>query len=223
MNKFVIMGALGSGKSTQASLLAGAYDLVHIDVGAIFRWSIQHHTKLGARARRTIAAGHLVSDDIVEEVVRTRLDRHDWNYGFALDGFPRNRSQAEFLLESYDVDGVVLVDIPDAVVLMRIMSRRLCAACGLDYNLFLHRPEIPNVCDICGGPLSTRPEDGAEALQVRLREYHAVTRSMLDLFRTRGLLREVDGVKPPEEVQRQIRAELLLADPPLGRGARLAS
>src|SRR5687768_14771767 len=123
MNKYIFMGAQGSGKSTQAATLANAYDLVHISVGEIFRWNIEHHTKLGARVRRAVTAGELVPDEVVEDVVRHRLDRHDWNYGFVLDGFPRNRIQAEFFLETYDVDGVVLIDIPDAVVLMRIMSR----------------------------------------------------------------------------------------------------
>jgi adenylate kinase len=223
MNKYVIMGSLGSGKSTQAGLLARGYELVHVNVGEIFRWNIQHHTKLGARVRRTVADGQLVSDELVEDVVRTRLDRHDWNYGFVLDGFPRNRAQAEFLLESYDIDRVVHVDIPDAVVLIRIMSRRLCSGCGLDYNLILHRPALAHVCDICGQALVTRPEDSADALRRRLHDYHTATRPILDLFRVRGLLLEVDGVKAPSEVQREIRAQLMLSDPPCVRAEAAAS
>jgi adenylate kinase len=219
MNKFIVCGALGSGKSTQALRLARGYDLVHIGVGDIFRWNIQNHTKLGARVRRLVDAGELVPDDVVDEVVRERLERHDWNYGFVLDGFPRNRMQAEFLLESYDIDAVVIVDIPDAVVLMRIMSRRLCSTCRLDYNLILHRPMVPHVCDICGGRLVTRPEDGADALRGRLRDYHTKTRPMFELFRNRGLVVEVDGVKPPDEVQREIRSGLMLCDPPVPRAA----
>jgi adenylate kinase len=217
MNKYVIMGSLGSGKSTQAGLLARGYDLVHINVGEIFRWNIQNHTKLGARVRRVVADGKLVSDALVEDVVRTRLDNHDWNYGFVLDGFPRNRAQAEFLLESYHIDRVVHVDIPDAVVLMRIMSRRLCAACGLDYNLILHRPEVAHVCDICGGRLITRPEDNAEALRRRLHDYHTATEPILDLFTARGLRIDVDGVRSPADVQHEIRAQLMLSDPPCVR------
>jgi adenylate kinase len=214
MNKYVVMGAQGGGKSTQAAQLARAYGFVHISVGDIFRWNIQSHTKLGGRVRRTIAEGHLVSDEIVEEVIRHRLEQHDWNYGFVLDGFPRNRSQAEFLLEHYDVNGVVLIDIPDAVVLLRVMSRRLCSDCGLDYNLILHRPAIAHVCDICGGRLTTRADDSPEALRSRLADYHTKTRPVVELFRSRGLLFEVDGVSTPAEVQRDIRAQLMLADPP---------
>jgi adenylate kinase len=223
MNKYIFMGPIGSGKGTQADQLARAYDLVHIDVGAIFRWNIQQHTKLGARVRRIVDAGQLVPDDIVEEVVRERLDRHDWNYGFVLDGFPRNRAQAEFFLENYDIDAVVSLDTPDAVVLMRVMGRRLCTKCGLDYNLILHRPTAAHVCDICGGRLATRVDDGGEAVHARLTDYHAKTEPAIDLFRMRGLVLEIDGVKAPDDVQRDIRERLMLADPPLPRVAVTAS
>ena len=151
MRKFVIMGVQGCGKGTQAKLLADGFDLVHISVGDMFRWQIQKHTKLGARIKRSVAGGHLVSDDIVAEIVHRRLDEHDWNYGFILDGFPRNATQAEFFLERFDIDAVIHVVVPDEVVLQRVMARRLCQQCGLDYNLIYHRPELANRCDVCGG------------------------------------------------------------------------
>src|SRR6202142_1728004 len=98
MRKYVIMGVQGSGKGTQASMLAEDLDLVHIAVGDIFRWNVQHHTKLGAQIRRTMAAGLLVGDDLVEAVVGVRLTEHDWNYGFIIDGFPRNERQGGVFL-----------------------------------------------------------------------------------------------------------------------------
>ena len=94
MRKYVIMGIQGSGKGTHAKMLAADFDLEHIAVGDIFRWNVQHHTKLGAQVRRTMAAGLLVGDDLVEAVVGVRLSEHDWNYGFIIDGFPRNQRQA---------------------------------------------------------------------------------------------------------------------------------
>jgi adenylate kinase len=112
VRKFIIMGIQGSGKGTQAKLLAEDLDLEHISVGDIFRCDIQHHTKLGAQVRWIMAAGHLVDDDLVESVVRDRLAAHDWNYGFIVDGFPRNARQAEFFLESYDIDGVINLHLP---------------------------------------------------------------------------------------------------------------
>src|SRR5512138_597429 len=135
MRKYVIMGIQGSGKGTQAKMLAADLDLVHISVGDIFRWNVQNHIKLGAQVRRTMAAGELVGDDLVEGVVRDRLEQHDWNYGFIVDGFPRNRRQAEFFLESYDIDGVIHLVMSDEEVRRRVLARRLCSRCGMDYNL----------------------------------------------------------------------------------------
>jgi adenylate kinase len=203
------MGVQGCGKGTQAALLKESLDLVHISVGDIFRWHIQSHTKLGARIKRTMAEGHLVSDDVVEEVVKQRLDEHDWNYGFILDGFPRNPPQAAFFLESYDIDAVLLIDVPDAVVMERILNRRICPKCSLDYNLIFHRPAVANTCDICGGSLITRSDDTPQAVQSRLQDYHTKTQPILDLFRRKELVVVVDGTRPPAEVQQQLRRQLV--------------
>jgi adenylate kinase len=193
MRKYIIMGVQGCGKGTQAKLLAESYDLVHISVGDIFRWNIQARTKLAARITRIMSEGRLVPDDIVEEIVRRRLDDHDWNYGFILDGFPRNGRQAEFFLESYDIDAVLLIDVPDQVVLERIVARRLCGACRLDYNLIFHRPARDGVCDVCGGTLIQRSDDNLAAVQARLREYHEKTQPIVDLFRRKELVIVADG------------------------------
>ena len=208
MRKYIIMGVQGSGKGTQAKLLADALDLEHISVGDIFRWNVEHHTKLGAQVRRTVAAGELVGDDLVEKVVRGRLDEHDWNYGFIVDGFPRNQPQARFFLESYDLDAVILLDLPDSLVERRVLSRRLCSRCGLDYNLISSRPAVPDVCDVCGGRLVARADDTAEALGARLRDYHAKTRPVLELFRAKEVVLEVDASQPAAEVQVEIRTRL---------------
>jgi adenylate kinase len=211
MRKYIVMGAQGSGKGTQAKLLAAALDLEHISVGDIFRWNVEHHTKLGAQVRRIVAAGELVSDDLVGAVVRRRLDEHDWNYGFIIDGFPRNQPQARFFLETYDLDAVILLDVPDGVVEQRILSRRLCSRCGLDYNLISHRPAAPDVCDVCGGALVPRPDDTPESVRARLRDYHAKTEPVLDLFRAKEFVVEVDATRPTAEVQAAIRSHLGIA------------
>jgi adenylate kinase len=208
MRKYVIMGVQGSGKGTQARLLAERYDLVHISVGDIFRWNIQAHTKLAAQVRRTVAAGRLVEDDLVEAVVRERLDRHDWNYGFVVDGFPRSRPQTEFFVESYDIDGVIHLDMPDGEVRRRVLARRLCSRCGLDYNLIASRPAREDTCDVCGGSLVTREDDTPEALDVRIREYHEKTGPVLDLFRGKEYVVTVDATRSPAEVFEEIRDRL---------------
>jgi adenylate kinase len=152
-----------------------------------------------------MAAGELVSDDLVESVVRERLTQHDWNYGFLIDGFPRNRAQAEFFLESYDIDGVIVLDLPDSEVRRRVLNRRVCPNCGMNYNLIGNSPAVPGRCDVCGGELATREDDTEEALAVRLREYHEKTDPVIELFRRKEYVFIIDARPPAEEVQEQIR------------------
>jgi adenylate kinase len=217
MRKYAIMGVQGSGKGTQATMLARDLDLLHISVGDIFRWHVQNHTKLGAQVRRTMNSGELVDDELVGSVVRRRLDQHDWNYGFVIDGFPRNAAQAEFFLESYDIDGVIHLDLPDDEVHRRVLARRLCARCGLDYNLILHRPRDESRCDVCGGQLVSRADDTEEALAARLRDYYAKTNPVLDLFRRKEFVVTVDARPDRVAVQQAIRQSLGL--PPYGQPA----
>jgi adenylate kinase len=208
MRKYVIMGVQGSGKGTQSQLLAADLDLVHISVGDIFRWNVQNHTKMGAQVRRVMAAGELVGDDLVESVVRDRLTRHDWNFGFIIDGFPRNRPQAEFFLESYDIDAVIVLDLPDSEVRQRVLNRRVCPSCGINYNLIDSSPTVAGQCDSCGTELVTREDDTEEALAVRLRTYHDKTDPVLELFRRKEYVITVDARPAPEVVQAEIRTRL---------------
>jgi adenylate kinase len=205
VHKFIIMGIQGSGKGTQAKILAEDLELEHISVGDIFRWNVQHHTKIGAQVKRTIASGHLVSDDLVEAVVRNRLAEHDWNYGFIIDGFPRNARQAEFFLESYDINGVINLHLDDDEVHRRVLARRLCSQCGLDYNLIAHRPQREDTCDVCGGTLVARADDNPEALAVRLAAYHGETRPLIEIFQRKEFVATVDAAESVEGVQAAIR------------------
>jgi adenylate kinase len=208
MRKYVIMGVPGSGKSSQAALLAADLDLTHISVGDIFRWNVQSHTKMGAQVRRTMAAGELVGDDLAEAVTADRLTQHDWNCGFIIDGFPRNARQAEFFLESYDIDGVIHLELPDSEVRRRVLARRLCSGCGLDYNLIQGRPDVEGKCDVCGGDLITREDDTEEALGVRLRDYHDKTDPVLALFRRKEYVLIIDATPDKDTVQQTIRDKL---------------
>jgi adenylate kinase len=208
MRKYVIMGVQGSGKGTQSQLLARDLDLVHISVGDIFRWNVQNHTKLGAQVRRIMAEGNLVSDEMAESVVRDRLTQHDWNYGFIIDGFPRSRRQALFFLESYDIDGVIHLDLPDSEVRRRVLSRRLCANCGMDYSTLASSPHEAGQCDSCGGQLTTREDDNEQALAVRLKDYHEKTNPVLDLFRGKEYVITVDARPDPNTIQQEIRRKL---------------
>ena len=208
VQKYVIMGVQGSGKGTQSGLLAEKFDLVHVGVGDIFRWNVQHHTKLGARVRRAMDGGELVSDDLVEAVVQQRLHDHDWNYGFIIDGFPRNASQAEFFLESFDIDAVINLELSDDEVRRRVLSRRFCTGCGVDYNLMAHRPEVDDVCDVCGGRLVTRDDDNPEALARRVADYYDKTRPVLEIFDRKEFVMSVDASASKDDVFADICTKL---------------
>ena len=214
MHKYVIMGIQGSGKGTQAQLLAAELDLVHISVGDIFRWNVEHHTKLGAQVRRIMAVGELVDDELVETIVRQRLQDHDWNYGFIIDGFPRNVRQAEFFLESYDLDAVILLELPDEEVAKRVLSRRICASCGLDYNVVGRRPEESEICATCGGHLVMREDDNPEALAARLGDYHAKTKPIIELFERKECVLRIDARQGIPVIQEEIRRKLALVSDP---------
>ncbi len=211
MHKYVIMGPQGSGKGTQAGLLARGFDLVHISVGDIFRWHVQNRTKLGTRVKRYMNEGRLVPDEMVADVMKWRLEAHDWRYGFVLDGFPRNAAQTEFFLENYDIDAVIAIELEEEAAIQRIQSRRLCSSCGLDYSLIQLRPHVASVCDNCGGRLVPRADDTPEAVRVRLQEYRDKTRPILDLLREKELIVRVDGLPAPDVVQAEIRRKLGLA------------
>jgi adenylate kinase len=213
VRKYVIMGVQGSGKGTQAKLLADGLDLVHISVGDLFRWHIQSHTKLGAQVRRIVNEGRLVDDDLVEDAVQVRLADHDWNFGFIIDGFPRNSRQAEFFLESYDIDGVINLDLPDSEVKRRVLARRYCEQCGLDYNLIASRPASPDVCDVCGGRLVARDDDTPEALAVRIRAYREDTAPVLRIFERKEYVATIDATESIDTVQAAIRTRFGL--PPM--------
>lgn len=177
MDKYVIFGPQGSGKGTQSELLCKTFGWVHISIGDIFRWNMANHTKLAARITRIMNQGLLVPDDIVEEVVHARLEEHDWNFGFVLDGFPRTRPQAEYLFEHWNLDAVIYLDVPDEIVQKRVMSR---AAEGVSFT--------------------KRFDDTPDVLKVRLREYHEKTKPLIELYDEKRMLRKVDATKPVGEV-----------------------
>ena len=208
MRKYIIMGPQGSGKGTQAKMLARDFDLVHISVGDIFRWHVYNRTKLGTKVQRYMKEGRLVPDEMVSDVVKARLDIHDWRFGFVLDGFPRNALQAEFFLENYDIDAVIAIELPEDAAIARMQSRRLCSGCGLDYNLIQLRPRVAEVCDNCGGRLIQRADDTPEAIRRRLQDYREKTQPIIDLLCEKEKLVTVDGTPTPEAVQEDMRCKL---------------
>ncbi|MBV11096.1 nucleoside monophosphate kinase [Rubinisphaera sp.] len=212
MHKYVIMGMPGCGKGTQSEIMCKRFSLVHISVGDILRWNIKNHTKMAARIKRLMSTGRLIPDEFVENIVQHRLQEHDWNYGFMLDGFPRNEAQAEFFLESYDIDAVIYIDVPAPLIIERLGSRRVCGNCGATYNLVSAPPKVAGICDACGSKeLIRRPDDNEVAIRERLLDYEEKTLPALNLFRRKELVITVRGDRPINEVQADIQRDLNLA------------
>ena len=219
MRKYVIMGPQGSGKGTQAGLLARGFDLVHISVGDIFRWHVQNRTKLGTRVQRYMNEGRLVPDEMVSD------DREV----AARDPRLAPRLRARRLPAQRGADRVLPRELrhrrgdrdraAGERAIERIQSRRLCSSCGLDYNLIQLRPHVASVCDNCGGRLVTRDDDTPEAIRTRLAEYREKTRPILDLLREKELIVTVDGTPTPDVVQAEIRRKLGLAQSETEAGA----
>jgi len=200
--RLVFLGIQGSGKGTQADLMQQRHGLAHVNVGDLFRWHMQNNTDIGARARNYVEQGLLVPDEVVLQIVTRALE--EAGNRFVLDGFPRNRAQAEHLLNDIPVDAAVLFDLSDDMARARILARRVCTQCGATYHLQHNPPQAPDVCDRCGGRLALRKDDNPEAVNKRMEDFHTQTDDAIRLFSERGLLLRVDADQPIETLHNQV-------------------
>lgn len=194
----VLLGAPGSGKGTQASLITEKYGLPHISTGDMFRENIREKTPLGVLAQSYIDKGQLVPDDVTVKMVAERLSRDDCKKGFLLDGFPRTLSQAQALEKIVKVTCVLNIDVPLEKLLGRLTGRRCCEKCGESFHVSV----IGNteICPKCGGRLYTRADDNEATVQSRLDVYVSQTASLIDYYKEKGVLRRVNGDAPVNEV-----------------------
>jgi len=200
--KLIFLGPPGAGKGTLAEKAVAITKAPQISTGAIFRSAIAAASPLGLKVKAIIDAGKLVDDETTIELVKERLTREDVQQGYILDGFPRTIPQAEALAKFSAVDKVVNFDIPDSLILERLGGRRVCRKCGHNFHVIFDKPKTDGICDHCGGEVYTRDDDKAEAISKRLEVYRAQTAPLIDYYRAKGLLVDVDA-KPsvPEVVE----------------------
>lgn len=196
---FIFLGPPGAGKGTLAAAVSALYGIPHISTGEIFRAAIKAQTPLGKKVKAIIDSGALVGDDITVELIRDRLAQSDAKNGFILDGFPRTINQAEQLEKIAKIDCAVNFDINDEAVVERLSGRRVCRKCSHNFHVVFMPPEKENTCTHCGGELYIRDDDKPESIKHRLEVYRAQTAPLIDFYRSKNLLKNIDA-KPATDI-----------------------
>ena len=200
----VLLGPPGSGKGTQAKMIAEKYGVVHISTGDILRENVRNGTALGVEAKKFMEAGKLVPDSLLIDIIKDRLAKDDVKGGWMLDGYPRTMPQAEAMDKilpnlGQKIDVVLNIDVPDAELVKRVTGRRMCK-CGATYHVQFNPPKVAGKCDACGGELYQRADDTEETVKERLQAYHAQTQPLIDYYEKRGIVATVIGVGDIKEI-----------------------
>lgn len=208
----VLLGAPGAGKGTQAEILSEKLGLPHVASGDLFREALRDETPLGLRARYYMERGELVPDEVTIAMVAERLEKPDCQNGVILDGFPRTIPQADALdvllaRQGQAVNIVPYIRVSVESLVKRLGGRWTCQTCGAVYHMLFDPPKVAGVCDVCGGELYQRADDTPETQRKRIDVYFEQTQPLIEYYRQRGLLVEIDGEKDIDSVQ----AELLAA------------
>ncbi|MDG3040976.1 adenylate kinase [Roseicyclus marinus] len=203
----ILLGPPGAGKGTQARMLQDAFGLVQLSTGDLLRGAVAAGTEAGLAAKAVMERGELVSDAIVLNVLRERLDQPDVAAGIILDGFPRTAGQAAALddlmaARGQQIDAVISLVVDDEAMVGRVSGRYTCAGCGEGYHDQFKQPATAGTCDKCGGTtMKRRPDDNAETVRTRLNAYHADTAPLIDYYAARGTLTEIDAMAEIEAVR----------------------
>jgi adenylate kinase len=202
----ILLGPPGAGKGTQARRLEERFGLVQLSPGDLLRAAVAAGTEAGRAAQAVMAAGGLVSDEIVLAVLRDRLTAPDVGRGVILDGFPRTDGQARALDEmlagsGQRIDAAIALEVDDAAMVARVAGRYTCAGCGEGYHDSFKVPAVAGTCDICGGTeMKRRPDDNAETVASRLSAYHAQTAPLVAYYDAQGVLKRLDAMGEIDEI-----------------------
>lgn len=201
----IIMGAPGSGKGTQAALICKAHNIPHVSTGDLLRKNIAEGTELGKKAKEYMDAGSLVPDELVIALLKNRIAESDCKKGFLLDGFPRNKAQAEILDGITHIDIALNLDTDLNKLVDRMASRRVCPSCGYSTSA----SQAPDgKCKECGAALIIRDDDKREVVEHRLKVYAENTAPLIDYYKAKGVLKNVDGMQSIDEVNAAIEKAL---------------
>lgn len=210
----VLLGVPGSGKGTYAEHLSQEHHLPKISTGDLFRKNIEEKTLVGEKAQSYIDSGSLVPDDIVIEILKTRLEEKDCTSGYILDGFPRTLPQAQVFEKMRKKQTQMLVlnlEIPDSVIIQRLVHRIVCIKCGKPYHKINYPPKKEGVCDVCRGTLVKRSDDHEKTIKKRLAIYHEITEPVKKFYQEKGYLIFIDGNQPKDKTLNEIEVSLEIA------------
>lgn len=221
--RLVLLGPPGAGKGTHAQVLSKNWDIAHISTGDMLREALREGTAQGLKAKEFMDKGALVPDEVVIAIVRERLSKKDAKKGFVLDGFPRTSQQAESLDPmlaglGMPLDLAIYFKTSLAVIIRRLSGRRICSKCGKTYHVVNFRPRIEGICDVCSGELMQRPDDRAEVIENRLKEYEKQTAPLIDYYKKKKVLAEVSGDLEVDELNQALEA--LFSKKGLGHGSK---
>lgn len=207
--KIILLGAPGAGKGTQAGLISQKLNLAHIATGDLFRQAIEKGTELGRTAKSYMEKGQLVPDEITVRMVMDRITADDCKNGIVLDGFPRNLQQARALdqaleIQKNGIDAVIYIKVSEEELLKRLGGRWICRRCQTPYHEIYSPPKVAGICDKCGGELYQRPDDNINTIKKRLEVYFNETAPLIDYYKQKGKLIEVDGEGSLEEINERI-------------------
>lgn len=207
---WILLGAPGAGKGTQAERLKGDFGFVQISTGEMLREAIRTGSALGKTVQEYVTRGELVPDDLVAAVLQERLVQGEVGNGVILDGFPRTVRQAQILEEMlaklcWQLCGVLYLDVPEEVFQQRLVGRRTCPQCGANYHVVTMPPKVEGRCDRCGAELVIRPDDTPEAIRKRLQVYHQQTEPLIAFYDQRGLLERVDASSDVQGVYQAVK------------------
>jgi adenylate kinase len=208
--ELILLGPPGAGKGTQSKILESRYGVAQISTGDMLRAEVKAGSPIGLEAKGVMAAGGLVSDDLIIRMLADRIAKPDCAHGFILDGFPRTIPQAEALDKllhetKVDLDAVIELKVDEPVLVERISGRFTCAKCGAGYHDKFKLPHVADTCDKCGShDFTRRPDDKAETVHARLEAYRADTLPILPYYQSKGRLFTVDGMADMNEVESQI-------------------
>ncbi|MCJ7429061.1 MAG: adenylate kinase [Candidatus Nanohaloarchaeota archaeon QJJ-5] len=205
--QLIMLGPPGAGKGTQAGKLADHFDIPHISTGQILRNNKDMETPYGT-PRSYIEDGNLVPDEMMIEILEKRLQEDDTDDGYILDGFPRTRPQAVSLADITDIDAVIYLRTSEENILKRLTGRRTCEDCGRTYHIEMNPPPDDDQCESCGGAIVQRADDRESVVRDRLEEYQEKTKPLIEFYREKGTLLEIDGNPSIEEVWTQLKDRL---------------